>query len=171
MDEPGDPPGPRRRLDRSVRPRRTWLPGVSGSISVLEHAQDVITVVVGTVLLLLAAVLLVSGIVDFVHTVDSGKVLSATSISGAAVSLLDEVLLVLILIEILHTVVLSLRSHRLLAQPFIIVGLVAVIRKLLFVLSGEKQVSTAVLALLIALVAVFVLGLIAISRFEPSEEG
>jgi hypothetical protein len=39
------------------------------------------------------------------------------------------------------------------------------------VLSGEKQVSTSVLALLIALVAVFVLGLIAISRFEPSEEG
>jgi uncharacterized membrane protein (DUF373 family) len=152
MDEPGDPPGPRRRLDRSLRPRRTWLPGVSGSISVLEHAQDVITVVV-----------------DFVHTVDSGKVLSATSISGAAVSLLDEVLLVLILIEILHTVVLSLRSHRLLAQPFIIVGLVAVIRKLLFVLSGEKQVSTSVLALLIALVAVFVLGLIAISRFDRSE--
>ena len=171
MDEPGGPSGPRRHLDRLGRPRRTWLPGVGGSISALEHAQDVITVVVGAVLLVLAAVLLVSGIADFVHTVGSGKLLSATSVSGAAISLLDEVLLVLILVEILHTVVLSLRSHRLLAQPFIIVGLVAVIRKLLFVLSGEKQVSTSVLALLIALVAVFVLGLIAISRFEPSEEG
>jgi uncharacterized membrane protein (DUF373 family) len=104
-----------------------------------------------------------------VHTVTSGKVLSATWISGAAISLLDEVLLVLILIEILHTVVLSLRTHRLLAQPFIAVGLVAVIRKLLFVVSGEKTASTSVLALLIALVAVLVLGLIALSRFDRSK--
>jgi len=145
------------------------MPGVGGSISALEHAQDIVTVVVGIVLLLLAAVLLVSGIAGFVHTVGAGKVLSATSIAGAALALLDEVLLVLILIEILHTVVLSLRSHRLLAQPFIVVGLVAVIRKLLFVLSGEKTVSTSVLALLIALVGVFVLGLIALSRFDRSE--
>jgi uncharacterized membrane protein (DUF373 family) len=169
MDEPEEPSGPRRRTDRSGRPRRTLIPGVSGWISVLEHAQDVITVVVGTALLLLASALLVSGIAGFVHTVSSGKVLSAASFSGAAVTLLDEVLLVLILIEILHTVVLSLRSHRLLAQPFVVVGLVAVIRKLLFVLSGEKTVSTSVLALLIALVAVLILGLIALSRFDPNE--
>ena len=76
----------------------------------------------------------------------------------------------LILIEIVHTVVLSLRSHRLVAQPFIIVGLVAVIRKILFVLSGEKLVSTSVLALLLAMVAVFVLSLILVSRFEKSDE-
>jgi uncharacterized membrane protein (DUF373 family) len=80
------------------------------------------------------------------------------------------VLLVLILIEIVHTVVLSLHSHRLVAQPFIIVGLVAVIRKLLLILSGQKQVSTSVLALLIAMVAVFVLGLVVVSRFEKSTE-
>jgi uncharacterized membrane protein (DUF373 family) len=169
MGEPGEPPGPRGGLDRPGRPRRTWIPGVGRSISVLEHGQDVITVVVGTVLLLVAAALLVSGIAGFVHTVSLGKVLSAASFSGAAVSLLDEVLLVLILIEILHTVVLSLRSHRLLAQPFVVVGLVAVIRKLLFVLSGEKTVSTSVLALLIALVAVLILGLIALSRFDRDE--
>jgi uncharacterized membrane protein (DUF373 family) len=85
-------------------------------------------------------------------------------------SLLDEVLLVLILIEIVHTVVLSLHSHRLVAQPFIVVGLVAVIRKILFVLSSEKLVSTSVLALLIAMVAVFVLSLILVNRFEKSPE-
>jgi hypothetical protein len=74
------------------------------------------------------------------------KVLSAQSITAAATALLDEVLLVLILIEIVHTVVLSLHSHRLVAQPFIIVGLVALIRKILFILSGQKQVSTSLLA-------------------------
>ena len=76
----------------------------------------------------------------------------------------------LILVEIVHTVVLSLRSHRLVAQPFIIVGLVAVIRKILFVLSSEKLPSASVLALLLAMVAVFILGLIAVNRFGGGEE-
>ena len=56
----------------------------------------------------------------------------------------------LILAEIVHTVVLSLRAHRLVAQPFIVVGLVAVIRKILLVLSGTGTVPTPLLALLIA---------------------
>jgi hypothetical protein len=41
----------------------------------------------------------------------------------------DRVLLVLILAEIVYTVVLSLRAHQLVAQPFFVVGLIAVIRK------------------------------------------
>jgi len=161
---PGEPP--RRLLGRAGQQPRAGLTGVSRSIFVLEHAQDVITVVVGVVLVLLSAVLLISGIADFVHTVSVQKILSATSVINGATSLLDEVLLVLILIEIVHTVVLSLQSHQLLAQPFIVVGLVAVIRKILFVLSGEMQLSTSVLALLIAMLAVFIIGLIAINRFE-----
>jgi uncharacterized membrane protein (DUF373 family) len=144
--------------------------GVTRSIRGLEHAQDVVTVVVGVVLLLLSAALLVSGIADFVHALSVARVLSAESITAAATALLDDVLLVLILIEIVHTVVLSLHSHRLAAQPFVIVGLVAVIRKILFVLSGQKQVATSVLALLIAMVAVFILGLVVVSRFEKSVE-
>jgi uncharacterized membrane protein (DUF373 family) len=120
--------------------------------------------------ILVAAALLVSGVADFVHALAEARVLTAESIISAVTSLLDEVLLVLILIEIVHTVVLSLYSHRLVAQPFIVVGLVAVIRKILFVLSGEKLVSTSVLALLIAMVAVFVLSLSLINRFEKSPE-
>lgn len=144
--------------------------GVTRSIWLLEHAQDVLTVGIGVVLLALAAVILVSGVAEFVHSLSVARVLSAQSITAAAVALLDEVLLVLILIEILHTVVLSLRSHRLIAQPFIVVGLVAVIREILFVLTGEKQLGTSVLALLIAMVAVFVTGLVVVSRFERSVE-
>jgi uncharacterized membrane protein (DUF373 family) len=144
--------------------------GVTTSIAALEHAQDVVTVAVGTVLILVSAVLLVSGVADFVHALTSTRVLSAESIISAVTGLLDEVLLVLILIEIVHTVVLSLYSHRLIAQPFIVVGLVAVIRKILFVLSGQKLVSTSILALLIAMLAVFVLSLILVSRFGNSAE-
>jgi uncharacterized membrane protein (DUF373 family) len=134
-------------------------------ISALEHSQDVITVTVGVVLIALAVVLLVTGVVDFIDA-------SSRGISTAAENLLDRVLFVLILIEIVHTVVLSLRAHRLVAQPFIVVGLIAVVRRILVVLTpgSGSPLSTSELALLIAMVAVFVAGLIAVSRFEKSEE-
>jgi uncharacterized membrane protein (DUF373 family) len=125
MDAPGGSQPGRPGIGRPGRPPRRGMWGVTRSILLLEHAQDVVTVAVG---------------------------------------------IVLILIEIVHIVVLSLYSHRLVAQPFIVVGLVAVIRKILFVLSGEKLVSASVLALLIAMVAVFVLSLILVNRFEKSPE-
>ena len=63
------------------------------------------------------------------------------------------------------------RSHRHRGGGLLglIVGLVAVIRKILFVLSSEATVSTAELALLIAMIAVFVAALILVSRYESSE--
>jgi uncharacterized membrane protein (DUF373 family) len=123
MDATGDDQPGRPHIGRPGRPPRRGIWGVTRSILLLEHAQDVVTVAVGIVLILVAAVLLISGIADFVHALASTRVLTAESIIGAVTSLLDEVLLVLILIEIVHTVVLSLHSHRLVAQPFIVVGL------------------------------------------------
>jgi uncharacterized membrane protein (DUF373 family) len=138
--------------------------GVAGTIWVLEHAQDFVTVTVGVVLIGLAAVLVVDGLASFFHTVHTGR-----PIPTAATALLDQVLLVLILVEIVHTVVLSLRAHRLAAQPFIIVGLVAVIRRILFVLSSEVRVDTTELGLLILMLIAFVASFLAVSWFERRE--
>ncbi len=137
--------------------------GVAGVIWLLEHAQDLMSLIVGVLLVLLAAVVLVLGIVDFLADVMHG------SVENAVVNLLNRVLLVLILVEIMHTVVLSLRAHHLVTQPLLAVGLVAVIRKILFVLSSTATASTAELALLIAMIAVFVAALILVSRYEGSE--
>lgn len=150
MTEPGD---------QTARPR-----GLTGTIWVLEHAQDYVAAVVGVALILLAAVLIVSGLAGF------ARGLATRSVLAAATGLLDRLLLVLIVAEIVHTVVLSLRAHRLVAQPFIVVGLVAVIRKILLVLSDQTTVDTTQLWLLIAMVAAFVAGLIAVSRFEKKQE-
>jgi uncharacterized membrane protein (DUF373 family) len=140
-------------------------PAATRSTWVLEHAQDWVTVAVGIVLIMLAAVLLIAGIVDFLDG-------SSGHVSAAAPILLDRVLLVLILVEIVYTVVLSLRAHRLIAQPFIVVGLIAVVRRILFVLTpgSNIKVSTSELALLIAMVAVFVAGLVVVSHFEKDDE-
>jgi uncharacterized membrane protein (DUF373 family) len=132
---------------------------------VLEHTQDLVSIVVG-VLLAGLAVVLVLGVVDFFRDVASGS-----PVEAAVVNLLNRVLLVLILVEIMHTVVLSLRAHHLVTQPLLAVGLVAVIRKILFVLSSEEPVSTAELALLIAMIAVFVAALILVSRYDRTDAG
>ncbi len=138
---------------------------MAASVWLLEHAQDLVSVIVGVVLIVLAAAELVSGIVDFFTDVRK------SSIDSAGINLLYRVLLVLILVEIVHTVVLSLRAHHLVAQPFIIVGLVAVIRKILVVLSGTGTVPTPQLALFIAMVFVFVAALLAVTWFDRRGKG
>jgi len=144
--------------DKDQRPS-----GVAGVIWLLEHTQDLVSLIVGVLLVLLAGVVLVLGIVDFFRDVLNG------SVENAVVILLNRVLLVLILVEIMHTVVLSLRAHHLVTQPLLAVGLVAVIRKILFVLSSEATASTAELALLIAMIAVFVAALILVSKYANSD--
>ncbi len=155
--------------DPADEPPQHDIRTVGRSIWALEHAQDVVTVCVGIVLIVLAAALLVSGIYDFAIAVSQKR-----PILDEATFLLDRVLLVLILVEIVHTVALSLRAHRLIAQPFIVVGLVAVIRRILFVLTpgttGQAPVGTAELALLLGMVVVFIGGVIAVGRFEKREE-
>jgi len=139
---------------------RSRLRGVAAVVWLLEHAQDLVSVIVGVVLLALAGAELVSGIVDFFTGVRK------IGFDPAGINLLYRVLLVFILVEIVHTVVLSLRSHHLVAEPFIVVGLVAVIRKILVVLSGSGTIPTEELALLTAMIFVFVAALIALTWFD-----
>ena len=134
--------------------------GVSPIVWVLEHGQDYLSAVVGVVLIIMAAAVLVSAVIDFFTSLGKGDLTNAVN------NLLDRVLLTLILIEIVHTVVLSLREHHLVAQPLIVVGLVAAIRKVLFVLSSTSAVSTATLALLLAMVVVFVGAFVVIALFD-----
>ena len=137
--------------------------GIALIIRLLERVQDLVTVAVGVVLLALAVVLLVSGVADFADG-------STGPVSKGAPILLDHALLVLIIVEIVYTVLLSLRAHQLVAQPFIIIGLIAVIRRILFVLTpGNGGLSNSELALLIAMVAVFVGAQIAVGYFNRGD--
>jgi uncharacterized membrane protein (DUF373 family) len=150
-------------VSEAKEPEEAPRPAVAASIWALEHAQDFVSVAVGVVLIVLAATLAVSGVVSFAEDVQKHTV------ATAAINLLDRVLLVLILVEIVHTVVLSLRAHRLAAQPFIVVGLVAVIRRILFLLSNQNVIPTAELALLIGMVVAFVAAYLAVSYFEKPD--
>jgi phosphate starvation-inducible membrane PsiE len=75
------------------------------------------------------ALLVVSGI-TFVRSVLEGV------LAARGVGLLDQVLLVFMIVEILYTVQVSFREHALIPEPFLIVGLIAGIRRVL-VLTAE----------------------------------
>jgi hypothetical protein len=59
--------------------------------------------------------------------------LSHGTIDVQTLRVLDQLLAVLMLVEILHTVRVSIRSHVLVTEPFLVVGLIASIRRMLVI--------------------------------------
>lgn len=55
------------------------------------------------------------------------------TIAAETLRVLDQLLVVLMLVEILHTVRISIRSHYLVTEPFLVVGLIASIRRILVI--------------------------------------
>ena len=96
----------------------------------LSSVEDVAYVGLGLLLTIAAATLLVT------TTKSVAIALWSHTFGGQVVSLLDQILLVLLIIELLYTVQVSFRERGLLAEPFLVVALIAVIRRVL-VLTAE----------------------------------
>ncbi len=92
--------------------------------------EDIVYVGLGILLAASALVLLVSGVISL------GQNLTAVSLPTNIVALLDRILLILLVIELLYTVQISFREHGLIPEPFLLVGLIAGIRRVL-VLTAE----------------------------------
>src|SRR5258708_14318066 len=59
------------------------------------------------------------------------------------VEVIDRLLVVLVLVEILHTVRISIRSHTLVTEPFLVVGLIATIRRMLVITLNAANLTSA----------------------------
>lgn len=98
------------------------------------HFEDVVYVGLGLLLAYSAGALLVGG----------GKALWQSALAGAPpdaiIELLDRALLVLMIVELLYTVQVSFRAHALLPEPFLVVGLIAAIRRILVVTAEFSRV-------------------------------
>ena len=142
---------------------RTWV------AKAFSWVEDAVYVGLGVLLAGCALTLLASGALTF------WQQLLARSLSGNIVQLLDRLLLILLIIEVMYTVQVSFREHSLAPEPFLIVGLIAVIRRLL-VLTAElpqllnkadpvifRQVSIE-LALLAFLIVALVASLVMLRR-------
>jgi uncharacterized membrane protein (DUF373 family) len=113
------------------------------SSACLHVVEAVLYIVVGALLSLVAGALIVQ----------VGAALWRSMMSKEAVLLvLDQLLLVLLLVELLHTVRISVRTQVLVVEPFLIVGLIASIRRVLVItmqvakLTEQAQPQTAELA-------------------------
>jgi hypothetical protein len=91
------------------------------------RVEDVVYVGLGILLAAGALVLLADGFVAF------GRQVLAGSMPASIIDLLDRVLLVVMIVELLYTVQVSFREHTLVPEPFLIVGLIAVTRRILVV--------------------------------------
>jgi uncharacterized membrane protein (DUF373 family) len=89
--------------------------------------EDIVYVGLGLLLSASAIALLVGGIADFIQSLVAGN------FPSTAIELLDRILLILLVVELLYTVQVSFRTHALLPEPFLLVGLIAAIRRVLVV--------------------------------------
>ena len=87
--------------------------------------EDVVYVGLGVLLAAAAVFLLISGGVLFVQLLTGGE------LGNRIVDVLDRLLLILLIIELLYTVQVSFREHGLVAEPFLVVGLIAAVRRIL----------------------------------------
>ena len=105
--------------DTAEAPARTWIARGFGMV------EDVVYVGLGLLLAGSALSLLVDGGVTFVQQLGKGTLLVNT------VGLLDRILTILLVVELLYTVQVSFREHAVVPEPFLLVGLIAAIRRVL----------------------------------------
>lgn len=114
-------------VQRKVFDKRNWL------LSWLSLGEDGIYLVAGGLLAATAVFLLISTGGDFIEAVKDGE------LRIHAIEILDSLLLVLMLVEILHTIRIAIMQHTLVMEPFLIVALIASVRRVLILAAEASQ--------------------------------
>lgn len=148
--------------DDGTRGIRDWI--AQG----FTRVEDVVYIGLGLLLAASAVVLLADGAVSFARSLLAG------ALATRVIELLDRILLIMMIVEILYTVQVSFREHALVPEPFLIVGLIAVTRRILvltaefadLVEKGEVAFRNAMveLGLLTAMVLVLVVSLVMLRK-------
>jgi hypothetical protein len=110
--------------EEELKGLRLWI------TNAFTATEDVVYVGLGILLAAGALALLFSEMVALAHDIRSGK------IAELILQLLDQLLLIVIFVELLFTIKVSFREHVLEPTPFLIVGLIAITRRII-VLSAE----------------------------------
>ena len=129
--------------------------------------EDAVYIGLGALLAALVVSLLVAAFISF------GRSAITWSIANQITQLLDQVLLILLLVELLYTVQVSFREHALVPEPFLLVGLISVIRRVLVLTAvmGESAATASPshslvleLAVLAALILALAVSLVLLRR-------
>ncbi|MCU1281264.1 MAG: hypothetical protein JWM53_4810 [bacterium] len=143
--------------------------GIARSYTVVE---DIVYLGLGLLLAAIVVIMLVSTFVKF------GRSAVGWTLVANITGLLDQILLILLLVELLYTVQVSFREHALVPEPFLLVGLISVIRRVLVLTAvmGEKNENNAQpaqplvpeLAVLAGLILVLSISLVLLRRRNGS---
>jgi len=110
--------------------------GWTGKASMyLGTSESVVLAFIGVALVLVALLLLYSSMHDLWFAASHGP----REIEHDAIGILNTVLLVMMTMEIVYTVAISLKSHTLNAEPFLIIGSIAGIRRMLVITATSTE--------------------------------
>ncbi len=99
----------------------------------LTYVEDGIYLVTAALLGATAVVLIIATARDLLRTSDAGPMMQR------ALKALDSLLLVLMIVELLHTIRLFIVGHALVPEPFLVVALIAGVRRVLILTTEASQ--------------------------------
>jgi uncharacterized membrane protein (DUF373 family) len=108
-------------------------PGGSRPAAWLGYAEDAIHLVTAALLAVTALVLIGATARDLVRSRTEG------TMRQRALEALDSLLLVLMIVELLHTIRLFIAGHALVPEPFLVVALIAGVRRVLILTTEASQ--------------------------------
>ncbi|MHB8628042.1 MAG: phosphate-starvation-inducible PsiE family protein [Aggregatilineales bacterium] len=117
-----------------VRPQ-----AITVAVRLLGIVEEVILALIALVLIILAVLLLLEAAAQLFQAFKGNGL---EGISAASLTILENVLLVAVIMEIVYTVTLSLRSHELTAEPFLVIGIIASIRRILEITIKSSDISS-----------------------------
>ncbi|MBN1153380.1 hypothetical protein JXB12_00515 [candidate division KSB1 bacterium] len=94
---------------------------------IFKNAEYIIYLLVGVLLIITAFYILFQSLITIIDEFADAEYIHAV------LHMIDRILLTMMIVEILYTVRVSLKSHSLCAEPFLIVGLIAAIRRILLI--------------------------------------
>ena len=119
---------PRVKSNESAEANRAW------AARGFTFVEDVVYIGLGLLLAGSSIALLIGGVITF------GQHLIGGTLTSNIVPLLDRILLILLVVELLYTVQVSFREHSVIPEPFLLVGLIAAIRRVLVLTAEFAQV-------------------------------
>ena len=151
-------------------------PAIGRVAHYLNRVEDAILTLVAIVLALIAFVILANTFWSLFSIFTQGMS------RALAVDILDSILLVMITMEVFYTVSLSIKSHTLVAEPFLTVGAIAAVRRVLIITAAtgtpgassqsvtEELTELGLLALVIFAIAISVYVLRKGQQYPPEKE-
>jgi len=106
-------------------------------VRALSLVEDFIYSGLGVLLAVYAIALLVRAFFAFTHLA------AGRASTSQIVDLLDQVLMILLVVELLYTVQVSFREHGLVTEPFLVIGLISVIRRILVLTAQFPELAQA----------------------------